>query len=94
MDRLVQPAAAVHDVERLADQRLQQLGGIGERSADPFGAHHRQAVAGQQAVRLQRHHPPQRLRPLQRVTLHLLRIPGVRRRPDEQVATAQHLLAG
>src|SRR5262245_37207115 len=32
--------------------------------------------------------------PLPRVALHFLRVPGVRSRPDEQVAAAQHARAG
>ena len=94
VDGVVQPPAVVHHLERLVDQRLQQPGRVGEGLPDPAGAHHRQAVAREQALRLQLNHPAQRGRPLPRVALHLLRVARVRRRPDEQVAAAQHLPVG
>ena len=48
------------------------------------------AVPGQQHLGAERRHLAQRVRPLARIALHLLRIARVRRRPDEQVAGAQH----
>ena len=48
-------------------------------------------MAGQQDLGLQRDHLVERARPVGRVTLNLLRVPAVRRRPDEHVARAQDL---
>ncbi len=51
-------------------------------------------MPGQQVRRLQADHPAQRGGPLPGVTLHLLRVAGVWRRPDEQVPAAQHARPG
>ena len=94
VDGVVQAAAAVHHLERLIDERFKQRGGVGEGLPDPVGADDGQAVPWQQVLGSQPGHPPQRARPFPRVALYLLRIAGVRRRPDEQVAAAQHLPVG
>ena len=86
--------ALVHHPDRLGVQVLEQRGGVGERGADAVGADDRQAVAGQQDLGVERGHRPQRAGPLDRVALHLLRVAAVRRRPDEQVAGAEHLAVG
>jgi hypothetical protein len=51
-------------------------------------------VSGQQHLRAQRRHLAKRDRPLGGVPLHLLRVAGVGRGPDEQVTAAEHLAVG
>ena len=92
---VVEARALVHHPERLDVQVLEQRGGVGERGADAVGADDRQAVARAAAPR-RRARPSSRSArgPLDRVALHLLRVAAVRRRPDEEVAGAEHLAVG
>ena len=88
---VVEARAFVHERERLVEQRLQQLGAFGECLPHAVGTDDREAVTGEQHVGVERGHRPERLRPVARVPLHLLRVAAVRRRPDEQVAGEEHL---
>ena len=63
VDGVVQPAAAVHDVERLVDQRLEQVGRVGEGLAHPVGPDDGEAVAGEEELGVEREHPAQRVPP-------------------------------
>ncbi len=90
VDDLVEAGARVHHLQGLLDQAVQVVRRVGQRlpySARPGDG---QAVAGQQHLRVQGGHLPQRDRPLVGVPLHLLRVPGVRGDPDEQVTGQQH----
>ncbi len=100
MDHLVEAGAAVHQVEGLADERLEQARGVVERLADPFLADDRVAVPGEKDLGsaagpvVEGQHAPERVGPLQRVALDLLRVAGVGRGPDEQVPAAEHAALG
>ena len=87
----VEVLALVHDRERLALDRLQQFGGVGERCHDAIGAEDRQSVPGEQDLGSQRGHLAQRRSPVGQVALDLLGVAGVGECPDEQVAGMEHL---
>ena len=91
MDGVVEAPARVHDGQRLVDQRVEQVGGVGQgltrtRSAPITG----NPWPGRRNSASRRQHAPQRLGPLPRVALHLLRVAGVGGGPDEEVAAAEH----
>ena len=50
VEGLVEPAARVHDVEGLVDQGVEEVGGVGERLADPVGPDDGEAVAGEEEL--------------------------------------------
>src|SRR6202453_1319155 len=60
----------------------------------PVGSHDRKAVAGEEEFGVELQHAAQGGRPLPRVALHLLRIAGVGRGPDEEVPAAQDPAVG
>ena len=86
----VERAALVHQRQRLALDRLQQLGRVVQRPRDAVRAEDREAVAGQHRLRAQRCHLAQRGGPLADPALRLLRVARVGHGPDEQVAGAEH----
>ena len=90
VDGVVEPPAGVHDGQRLVDQGVEEVRRVGEGPADPVGSHDGEAVPGQEEFGLEPEHAPEGGGPLPRVTLHLLRVPGVGRGPDEEVAAAEH----
>ena len=81
----VERGAGVHPRHRLVVQDLEQLGRLGERLAHARRALDGRAVPGQEQLRAEALHLPQGGGPLAGVALHLLRVPAVRRGPDEEV---------
>ena len=86
----VERHALVHQHQRLRLERIEQLGGVGERPLHPLGAEDRQAVSRQHHLGTARRHLSQRHRPVAGEALDLLRVAGIRDRPDEQVAGVEH----
>ena len=82
----VERGPGVHQRERLALERLEPLRGVAERLAHARGADDRHAVAGDQELGPSAPHRAQRRRPLGGVALDLLRVAGVGRDPDEEIA--------
>ena len=50
VDGVVEPAAGVHDRQRLVDQGVEQVRRVGEGLADPVGPHDGEAVPGQEEL--------------------------------------------
>ncbi len=90
VEHAVEGDALVHQRQRLGLERVEQLGGVGERPLHPIGAEDRQAVARQHHLGTAGRHLAQRHRPVAGEALDLLRIAGIRDRPDEQVAGVEH----
>ena len=90
----VEILALVHDRQGLRLDRVEQVGGVGERRDDALGAEDRQAVTRQHDLGSQGRHLAQRRRPVGEVALHLLRVAGVGDRPDEEVAGVEDLALG
>lgn len=91
MDDLVQPGAGVHQRHRIRHQPLQRVGDLGQNTTDAVLAAYGEAVRRQEQLGIHRGHVAERPRPLERIALHLLRITGVRKVPDEEVARTDRL---
>ena len=94
MDDLVEARSLVHQGHGLVVQRLEQLRRLVQGQGHAVAPHDGDAVSWEEHLGSQRGHLPEGGRPIARVALHLLRVAGVGRGPDEEVATAQHLALG
>ncbi len=63
VEHTVERAARVHERERLCFERLEQLGGVGERGLHAVGAEDREAVPGEQRLGAEPCHLPERTPP-------------------------------
>ena len=86
MDDLVEGQSCVHGLQRRRDQSFERGGHVVEHARDSLASRDRQAVCGQQQLRLERGHAPERVRPLRGIPLHLLRVAGVGEHPTQEVA--------
>ena len=94
VDDLVEQFARIHHLHHLCDQTLERASNIAENSGEALSSLDRQAMGREQEFGLASDHLSQRRCPFDRISLHLLRVAGVREVPDHEVAGEHPLLAG
>ncbi len=82
--------ARVHQRERLLDEGLEPLRGLGESLPHPVRAEDRHPVPGDEQGGVARGHGPERRGPFRGVALRLLGIARVGRHPEEEIAGPEH----
>ena len=92
MQDVVQRVAQIHQRQRLPLDLVKQIGRIVERLSHAICPEYRETVARTHHLGALARHLPQTRRPFTRPALRLLRIAGIRHRPDEQIPGEQPLL--
>jgi hypothetical protein len=91
VEDLIETRALVHQGERFAHQSLEGGSDFAEDAANALAAGDRQAVGREQEFGFEGGHLAQRPGPLDRIALHLLWVPGVRKDPGDEVAGADRM---